>query len=51
MTLQEKITYLLDNGYTERLHPELIRTYTSSNGYIRFSLRDIILRWDSLRVF
>jgi hypothetical protein len=51
MTILQKTTYLLDNGYIEQEHKELIKTFTSSNGYIRFSLRDIIYRWDSLRIF
>jgi len=51
MTLSKKITYLLDNGYVEQHHDKLIKTFTSPNGYIRFSLRDIIYRWDSLQIF
>lgn len=51
MTLQQKIAYLLDNGYVENNHPELIKTFTSPNKQIRFSLRDIMFRWNSLIVF
>lgn len=51
MKLIDKINYLLSNGYIEQEHSTLIKTFTSPNGYIRFSLRDIIYRWDSLIVF
>ena len=51
MTLIDKINYLLSNGYIEQEHSTLIKTFTSPNGYIRFSLRDVIYSWDSLRVF
>lgn len=51
MTLNQKITYLLANGYVQNDHAQLISTFTSSNGQIRFSLRDLIYSWDSLRIF
>lgn len=51
MTLNQKIKYLLDNGYVQNNHSELIKTFTSSDGQIKFSLRDIIYRWNSLRIF
>lgn len=51
MTIKDKITYLLNNGYIQNDHSELIKTFTSPNKQIRFSLRDIIYRWDSLIIF
>lgn len=51
MTTKQKIDYLLANGYVEQDHSQLIKTFTSPNGQIRFSIRDIIFCWDSLRIF
>jgi len=51
MTLNQKISYLLANGYVQQEHTQLIKTFTSPNGQIRFTIRDLMFRWDSLKVF
>ena len=51
MTLVEKINYLKQNGYVEKDHNELVKTFTSKDGSKRFSIKDLIFRWNSLIVF
>ena len=51
MTLVQKISYLKENGYIEESHTELIKTFTSKDKNRRFSLRDLIYRWNSLIIF
>lgn len=51
MTLIEKIVYLLNNEYITSNHKELGRVFISKDGNKRFTNRDLIFSWDSLRVF
>jgi hypothetical protein len=48
MTTEQKIAYLLDNGYVQGEHKDLGKIFTSYNGYIRFTIGDITHRWNSL---
>jgi hypothetical protein len=47
MTLNDKIQYLLDNGYKSTNHPTLPR-YISPNGQRAYSLRDLVFCWESV---
>lgn len=51
MKLKDKITYLLDNGYTEEIHPQLGRVFINKSKTKRFTNRDLLLCWDSIEVF
>lgn len=49
--LQNKIDYLLANGYREEESPLLGRVFISKSNQVRFTIFDITHRWHSLRIF
>lgn len=51
MTIKQRIDYLLSHGYTAKQDPQLIITFTSPNGQIRVSFKDVVYRWNSIMIF
>lgn len=51
MKLQDKIKYLLNNNYTESIHPQLGRVFVNKSNTKRFTNKDLLLCWDNIEVF
>lgn len=49
--LQDKINYLLANGFREEQSPLLGRVFISKSNSVRFTIADITNCWHSLRIF
>ena len=49
--IQDKINYLLDNGFREEESPLLGKVYISKSNQVRFTISDITNSWHTLRIF
>ena len=49
--LEDKINYLLDNGFREEESPLLGKVYISKSNQVRFTISDITNSWHTLRIF
>ena len=49
--IQDKINYLLANGFREEQSPLLGRVFISKSNQVRFTIADITNCWHTLRIF